>query len=263
MEELSLQNTTLTNIIDISLLKDKQHKTNSDYILSIIEICINPNKYNLPKSNSTRNFWDEVLKNNDLNSLFMLFKAETLRKYWRIIRDFNQHELIISTVKQYESIINDPQFKLLPVIKNIIGYLKSKSNDSFDKYLHLIYKNKANNVTPSKIRKSIEQHEKEGIVKEILNKNEININDMVELFYVYFPHKTKDEIYQTLYETSGNINYTYLVLLNKEKHDNFMFIHTDDYILRNLRESKYYHELVKNKGEDMVKERERFLEINY
>lgn len=252
----------LSNIINISSLKNKQHKTNSDYILSIIEICIHPNKYNLPSSNSTRTFWDEVLKNNDLNDLFILFKAETLRKYWRIIRDVNQYEQIVNTVKEYSSIINDPQLKLLPVINNIVSYLKTNSQEKFDKYLHMIYKNKMNNMIPVNIRKGIEENEKKVIVERILNKKDISVYDIVDMFYVYFPYKTKDEIYKALYETSGNINYTYLVLLNKEKYERFVFKETDDYILRNLRGEKYYCELLKRKGEDVVKERERFLEIN-
>ena len=42
---------------------------------------------------------------------------------------------------------------------------------------------------------------------------------------------------------------------------NFFFCETDDYIIKNLRNKGYYLDLINQKGENLVKEREKFLGI--
>ena len=248
----------LSSIIDISSLKHKQTKTNSDYILSILEICINSTKYNLPTSNTSRNFWEEVLKNKTLNELFILFKSETLRKYWRIIRDLNQNEKLIRTVHQNSSIINNPQFKLLSIIKIIATYLKTNPHNTFSSYLYNNTTLLNNNNNTINIHNHIEQ--------SILNKTDINIDDIVDVLNLYFPFQTKDEIYTILYQTSCNIHNAYLYLVNRDKYNKYIFTETDDYIITHMKgdnnNNKYYSLLVDTKGEELVKERERFLAIN-
>lgn len=98
-------------IINLSSLENKTEIKNSEYILAIMEICINNHKYNLPPSNSTRVFWEEVMENQSLFDVVKAFKAETLRKYWRIIRDLNEHNKVITIVKKYSNQIDNPCYK--------------------------------------------------------------------------------------------------------------------------------------------------------
>jgi hypothetical protein len=98
-------------IVDINELKIKPSLSNSDYILLIMEICLNPLKYGLKYSNSTRLFWDEVANNTDLYDLLKQFKPETLRKYWRIIRDLENYNAVLDTVKENATQIDDPNLK--------------------------------------------------------------------------------------------------------------------------------------------------------
>lgn len=110
-KENSNNNNTNAEIIDLSSLENKTEIKNSEYILAILEICINSHKYNLPHSNSTRVFWEEVMNNNNLFAILKLFKAETLRKYWRIMRDLNNSDKIISIVTQHSHRIDNPCYK--------------------------------------------------------------------------------------------------------------------------------------------------------
>lgn len=98
-------------IINLSSLENKTEIKNSEYILAIMEICINTHKYNLPHSNSTRVFWEEVMENQSLFAIVKAFKPETLRKYWRIIRDLNEHNKVITIVKKHSNQIDNPCYK--------------------------------------------------------------------------------------------------------------------------------------------------------
>lgn len=79
-------------IIDLSTLEDRIDITNSEYILAIMEVCVNQKQYNIKSLNLTRTFWDEVFNNAKLLNVFQMFKHETLRKYWRILRKIGHYE---------------------------------------------------------------------------------------------------------------------------------------------------------------------------
>ena len=84
---------------------------NSDVILSLIEICSNPSKYQLSYSNKSRLFWDELFKKEELLSLFKNFKSETLRKYWRVINDLDKNEKVVETTLKFKDEINKENVK--------------------------------------------------------------------------------------------------------------------------------------------------------
>ena len=47
-------------VIDLATIEKKENISNSEYILSIIEICLNGSKYGLTHEHSTKEFWKEV-----------------------------------------------------------------------------------------------------------------------------------------------------------------------------------------------------------
>ena len=277
---------TTSSIIDISSLVNKENLKNSDYILVIIEICQNARKYKLGFSNTSKNFWDEVMEKEEIGKILRLFKAETIRKYWRVIREAKATEKIIEIVKENSDIINNPSFKLLPIINHIVSFINSKE-DSFEEFLKksekkpksikqqkrekpneqfLSHKRKADTnidnieedikILDKKIKQKEEQEKKQNEDTTLL------LEEIIEVFHKQFENKTKEDIYQALYKTSCNIKNAYLFLLDPEKYENLAFIGTDDYIIQNLKGKQYYEQLVASKGKELISEREQFLNIN-
>ena len=150
----SIMSNKTQTIIELSTLKDKNTLTNSDYILVIMEICINSRKYHLNYSNTTKNFWDEVMTKEELGKLLRLFKSETLRKYWRIIRELHCIDKVIKIVKEHTELINNPSYKLLPIINHISSFIHSKE-ENFENFLKNIDKFKSNNPTPVKSKEKM------------------------------------------------------------------------------------------------------------
>jgi len=70
-------------------------------------------------------------------------------------------------------------------------------------------------------------------------------------------------ILEILSKTSFNIANVYLYFSDKEKFKYLLFTDMEDYILRNMRSSEYYDNVLRTKGEELVEERERFLNIDY
>ena len=126
---------SLDLIIDLPRLSVQKTITHSDIILSILEICTFNKKYNYDCSNNTKAFWDRVVEEGILKKIFKDFKSETLRKYWKIIRQTGDNDKFIEVVKQNEKFINNPVLKLLPIINTISTYIITPpKNQNFEDY---------------------------------------------------------------------------------------------------------------------------------
>ena len=121
-------------IIDLNELSNCDKINNSDIILAILEICTYNKRYNYECSNNTKSFWDRVVKEEVLKKIFKNFKPETLRKYWKIIREAGDSNKYIEIVKSSTKVINSPKLKLLQIINCISSFIKSGEDDFF-KYL--------------------------------------------------------------------------------------------------------------------------------
>lgn len=270
-------------VIDLTSIEKKENISNSEYILAIMEICLNGSKYGLTHEHSTKEFWKEVDANERLNSILKKFKTETLRKYWRTIRDINDYDNVIKVIKDNASCIDKPFYKLLPLIKAIESCVRKAKGKNFEKYLAPIKSNSvpakskpinSNEKFLNKKRKKDEIEEdieaiqtikikKENIINsESKQEKDITLDDIIKIFMNEFKEHTKEEIYQILYKTSCNVKKAYLNLSNPDKYDYMLFENTDDYILQNLRNKPYYKQLIESKGEENVKEREEFLNLN-
>ena len=124
-------------IIDLPKLSNQSEIKNSDIILAILEICTFNKKYNYDCSNNTKAFWDRVVTEDVLKKIFKNFKSETLRKYWKIIRQAGNNIKYIETVKHNEKFINNPVFKLLPIINAISSFVQTDQKN-FEEYSILI-----------------------------------------------------------------------------------------------------------------------------
>ena len=274
--ESNQQNPPVEAIIDLPKLAAQSEIQNSDIILAIFEICTFNKKYNYECSNNTKAFWERVVGEEVLKKIFRNFKSETLRKYWKIIRLSGNNEKFIEIVKHNEKFINNPVFKLLPIINGISSYIQtSPDKQTFEEYFTSINskdkrpishkddnaekKNDSPRPKLLKINKKViedkEESEKEEVEPNILQIDEI-VNKLMKI-----TKYSREEVFKALYGTSGNIKYAYLYLMDNEKYEKYYFIDTDDYIIKNLKKQNYYKELLEKKGEELIKERKAFLGI--
>ena len=124
-------------IIDLPKLSIKKGMiTNAEIILSILEICTYHKKYNYDCSNNTKAFWDRVVEEGILKKIFKNFKGETLRKYWKVIRQSGNNLKFLEVVKSNEKYINNPSFKLMTLV-NAIAYFIQTNETDFEKFFEV------------------------------------------------------------------------------------------------------------------------------
>ena len=219
---------------------------NSELILIIMEICLNGVQYGLEKDNSSRLFWEEVGKIDKLKSKF---KTETLRKYWRTIREAKKFRKIISETRKYANELNNNNLKLLSSIKIICEYVSSHSKRKIEYYLN------KHIVKPSNKSKKINVND--------MSPSE-QISDVINTFMTCFPKKKEKEIIDALLQTSFDIENAFLLLKDRDNLGFFAFSDKDDEIVKRNFEDKddkneEYIELVNIKGLEDVIRRKEFL----
>ena len=76
---------------------------NSEIFLIMLEVCLNSFQYGINKDNSSKAFWEEIGKLDLLKPITTKFKPETLRKYWRTIREAKNFRKIITETRRYRN----------------------------------------------------------------------------------------------------------------------------------------------------------------
>ena len=255
-------------IIDLPKLSLQSDITNSDIILSIFEICTFNKKYNYECSNNTKAFWDRVVSEGILKKIFKNFKSETLRKYWKIIRQTGNNEKFMEIVRKNENYINNPLFKLLPIINGISSYIVSTpdENQTFEEYFNSITIQKEKKVA-SKEENQLEKKEKkqkekkeepEEVEEETSDPGILEMGNTIDTL-MKLTKGTREECFKALQGCSGNIKNAYLYLMDNEKYEKYFFYQSDDYVIKFLKNKHYYQKLIQKKGEDLVNEREKFI----
>ena len=266
----ALQNIDL--IMDLPKLSNKSYITNTDIILSILEICTFNKRYNYDCSNNTKAFWDRVVKEGILKKIFKNFKSETLRKYWKIIRQTGNNDKYLEVVKQNEDFINNNGFKLLPIINTISTFITTPPKEqNFEEYfiehnpkeLKEMAKRepspeKDENLEQKQKRKKLEKYQKEFSDKNNIDPKILELEETIEIL-MKITNAKRENVYRALHGCTGNIKNAYLYLKDSKKYETYFFASTDDYIIKNLKNKSYYLNLLNKKGEESVKERERFL----
>jgi hypothetical protein len=292
-------------IIDLMKLSTQHEIKNSDIILAIIEICTFNKKYNYDCSNNTKAFWDRVVEEGILKKIFKNFKGETLRKYWKIIRNAGNNEKFVEAVRKNEKFINNPVFKLLPLVNAIAYYIQTDEKNFEDFFTEFNAKTKKSSVP--KVDKAEKEEKKEKCPINLLgnkrpepdnnnenDENQIHIGQnsnncdnnltlkepsfaksdqepekdpkMIEFDETVNKMMTisklsREEVLVALYGTSFNLKNAYLYMKDNEKYDKYFFLGTDDYVIKNLRDKGYFIDLKNIKGEELIKERQKFLGI--
>ena len=128
-ENATILSTYPEAIIDLPKLSLKKSIPNSEILLSILEICTYNRKYNYDCSNNTKAFWDRVVEEGILKKIFKNFKSETLRKYWKVIRQSGNTLKFLEVVKHNENFINKPGFKLMTLVNAIAYFIQTNETD--------------------------------------------------------------------------------------------------------------------------------------
>ena len=226
--------------------ENPQSLLNSDMILFILELCINSSQFNLKGDNSSRKFWEEVGKIELLSPILKIFKPETLRKYWRLLRNIKKPKKIMDIMKENNNILDNENIKLLCCINIVYDYIlfPKKGLDFFvNKYCGR-FLNKA------KKAKNVKEMTSEEQIDEIINE-----------FEKAFPLKKKEEIIEKLYQNSFDVKNTYLVLKDENHFGYLSFKEEDDQMIMNKKlTNAQYRELALKKGHNNIIRRKKFLE---
>jgi len=220
---------------------------NSELILIMLEVCLNSSQYGIDKDNSSRAFWEEIGKLDLLKPITTKFKPETLRKYWRTIREAKKFRKIITETRRYRNELDNPNLKLLSSIKIICEYVTNASHKKIEYFLN-------KHLPPVKVKKIT--------VEEMTPEQQIS--DILSTFKACFPKKKEKEILDILYMTSFDIENTFLVLKDKENLSFLLFTEKDDEIVTKSWEEKNessdeYQDVVNIKGLEEVLRRKEFL----
>lgn len=236
--EISKEKKNYSNLGTIINIKDlKVPLNNTQIILMLLEICLNSSNYGINLDNSSRLFWEKIAEKKNEFSVLEQFKPETLRKYWRRIRTTKKYKQIISDVKEYESKLNEQNMKLLSSINALCDFV----------------------LCPYKgIDYYIEKYTMKHPIKKKEVKDEEPIDEIANTLKLEFKEKSIEEIIQILYMVSGDIKKAYLVLKDKDKFGRLAFDEKDDNIILG-NHKKEYNELARNKGNDNIIERKKFL----
>ena len=220
---------------------------NSELILIMLEVCLNSSQYGIDKDNSSKAFWAEIGKLDLLKPITTKFKPETLRKYWRTIREAKKFRKIITETRRYRNELDNPNLKLLSSIKIICEYVTNASHKKIEYFLN-------KHLPPVKVKKIT--------VEEMTPEQQIS--DILSTFKACFPKKKEKEILDILYMTSFDIENTFLVLKDKENLSFLLFTEKDDEIVTKSWEEKNessdeYQDVINIKGLEEVLRRKEFL----
>ena len=220
---------------------------NSELILIMLEVCLNSSQYGINKDNSSKAFWAEIGKLDLLKPITTKFKPETLRKYWRTIREAKKFRKIITETRRYRNELDNPNLKFLSSIKIICEYVTNASHKKIEYFLN-------KHLPPVKVKKIT--------VEEMTPEQQIS--DILSTFKACFPKKKEKEILDILYMTSFDIENTFLVLKDKENLSFLLFTEKDDEIVTKSWEEKNessdeYQDVINIKGLEEVLRRKEFL----
>ena len=240
---------TIINISEtLSKYSNNESIPNSELILIILEICLRSTQFGIEKDNSSRAFWEEIGKKSEFKPIIDKFKPETLRKYWRTIRETKKFRKIISETKKYSKELNSPNMKLFSSIHAICEYV-SNPGRKIDYYLN------KHMTKPANKNKKINVND--------MTPNQ-QIEDIVNVFRKYFPKESEKKIIEILFKNNFDIENTFLVLKDEENFEYLCFDEKEDEILKKNNEDKddkneEYQEIINRKGLEDVLRRKEFL----
>ena len=246
-----------------------------------------------------KQFWNDVSKLKEFYVVFQKIKPLKLRSIWEKIKQSKKVPIITEIIQKDKNIINESYGVNLSSIVNLLIKIskvelnlnnriekikqelkklsKGKKNKLIKKKENQNYENiqnafKVNNkinldINLKQIKKKlIDKNSKSKILNYSLFTNDNNkeefdlITSAIQSLGNYFKDISKDEILNVLHSTSLNPGHAYLQLKYPNK-TLYNFLESEDYIIRYMKNTFLYDELVLQKGENLIKEREKYLNL--
>ena len=121
--------------IDLKEVSEKEKITNTDIILSILEIAFFKYKYNnAGRSNRTIKFWRDAKKNKIVKRIFYGIGASILKVMWENMVYVNVIQFFLVVLKNKE-FINDSRLLLKSIVKLLIGFIHNQKEKDLVKYV--------------------------------------------------------------------------------------------------------------------------------
>ena len=279
-------------IIDLVELSKKEYITNSEFILSILEVCSFPQKYNYACSNNTKSFWDIVKCEQTLKKIFKNYGSETIRRYWKIIRSCGDAIKFAEVIEENKEYIDNMPIKIMTLINGISYFIKMDKKDFKDFFNVFNSKDKKSLFTKrveaqeysinlnnkkrkrassdndsiiSEKKQNIIQTKKDDIIQDNFEFMKKKLSKIVDYYnnniekLMQFTDSNEFDTVQALYGTSGDCNHAYLYLIDKEQNQKYYFTNNDDDTILNKKNIMEYIKLIEKKGKELVDKRTIFL----
>ena len=281
--------------LDILNIINNFKKDKKSVLLSIIYLgnIQNELKYH------SKLFWNDVSKLKEFYVVFQKIKPLKLRSIWEKVKQSKKVPIITEIIQKDKNIINESYGVNLSSIVNLLIKIskvelnlnnriekikqelkklsKGKKNKLIKKKENQNYENiqnafKVNNkinldINLKQIKKKVnDKNSKSKILNYSLFTNDNNkeefdlISSAIQSLGNYFKDISKEEILNVLHSTSLNPEHAYLQLKYPNK-TLYNFLESEDYIIRYMKNTYLYDELVKQKGENLIKEREKYLNL--
>ena len=124
------------HFINLSEIATHPTVSNTELLLSLIEIASNSSYYLLDYSNRSKMFWEDILQYKIITKLFNGYKSETLRKYWRILSKYDA-EKISDLLKLHKKFLESRPIKLGTIVTSIAQFFEGKI-DNLEEYIKSI-----------------------------------------------------------------------------------------------------------------------------
>jgi len=113
-EEIAQKIYSIVNLEEINL---RDVITNTDIILTIIEIALNKAFYNISATNKSINYWKNVSSLQTYKNILSKLKTETLKKYWIIINQKCDVKKFVEVILEYKQFLDSlkQQLKYLSI----------------------------------------------------------------------------------------------------------------------------------------------------
>ena len=190
--------------------------------------------------------------------------------------------MLFRSVKKNKEFINNPIFKLLPIINGISAFVQSNEKNFEEYFTNYCTRDKTQDKQKKQSKSETKllgnKRKEEKISNTINNKSEKKAEKLEEIvdpkvkqldeevnILMKNTKMSREQVLKALYGTNNNIEHAYFYLIDSEKYGKFYFRHNDDYIMKNLKDEdnyqKIYQKVLKEKGEELIKERASFLGI--
>ena len=131
-------------LIDLIEFANIKNKDLVGKMISIIELCSNPERYEYNCSSKTKKFWAGALEEEHLYSIFQGYSPETLKKYWAKIRKSGDAEEFFHLIVKNKELINNSKRSLGSIIDCVSDFIKNNVIGDFQDFFQAYSTSKKN-----------------------------------------------------------------------------------------------------------------------